>query len=77
MAEGKSVKDKAMAARMKGTGSQHMIASNGVDKFVCRPDADFRTVMRCPICHATIGVTRLDGHLRDHMHGGESNQMAA
>lgn len=73
------MKDKAMASRMKGTGSQSVIATNGVDRFVCRPDAEFRTVMRCPMCHAVCGVGKLDAHLRGHMagdYGDESKQAA-
>lgn len=69
MEGGKSVKDKAMAARMKGEARTSKVATNGVERFTCRTDAEYRTTMRCPMCHGTVSVGLLDAHLRSHMGG--------
>lgn len=73
----RTMKDKEMASRMKGTGSQRKVVSNGVDKFTCCLDAEYRSTMRCPMCHGSITVGTLDSHLRGHMAGEEKQQKSA
>lgn len=71
MSQERKTKDKAMASRLKGDAkSGTQTSTNGVDKFTCYKDAEYRGSCACSICHKQVSLTGYDTHLRAHMAGG-------